>query len=192
MAESELKTVKYGSGAVIFREGDPGTCLYEVLRGRVGIYASLGTPEEKLLTENGEGDTFGEMAMVEAQPRSASAVALEEGTELRICTWETLGSFFRERPAKVVVMMQQMSRRIRQLTEDYLGACQAVTHLTEQLEQQQKEREQEKAQAEKNLVDQKLRRYLDAYRSWGVEEQAVETDLAQSGEKKEAWSEKAI
>ena len=96
--------------------------------------------------------------MIEGQPRSATAVALEEGTTLEKCTWETLGTFFRERPAKVVVIMQQMGKRIRQLTEDYIGACRTIGELTETSKQ--------KTQEEKNRVDHNLRRYLDAYRAY--------------------------
>ena len=145
---------------VLFREGDEGTSMFEILRGRVGIYSGYGTAEEKLLTELGAGSSFGEMAMIEAQPRSAAAVALEEGTRVECVTWETLGAYFRERPAKVVVIMQQMSRRIRELTADYLGACKAITELTERAKQ-------EKKQEEAAWMQNRLRRYLDAYQSCG-------------------------
>lgn len=153
-------TKRYQKGEIIFAEGDPGSCMYDLLRGRVGIYAAYGAENEKLLTELKAGTAFGEMAMVEGVPRSAFAVALEDGTEAAVVTWETLGSYFRERPSRVVVIMQQMSRRIRELTRDYLDACGAVTELTKQLEQGKK--------AEENAwIEQRMRRYLDAYRASG-------------------------
>ena len=144
---------RYEKDGVIFREGDEGMCMFEILRGRVGIYAG-----ERLLKELCPGETFGEMAMIEALPRSATATALEAGTELRPVTWDTLGAYFRDRPSRVVAMMQQMGRRIRELTEDYIGACRTIAELTERAEQ--------KRQEAPPKVDPKLRRYLDAYNAY--------------------------
>ena len=159
-AEKMPETRRFGKGEVIFREGDEGAFMYEVDRGRVGIYAEYGAPEEKLLSELGPGETFGEMAMIEAQPRSATAVSLSEGTLLSVVTWETLGGFFRNQPAKVVVIMQQMSRRIRNLTQDYIDACGAIHEMAERAEAQKKE-------SESAWIQDHMRRYLDAYRAYG-------------------------
>ena len=156
MEAKAVEAQKCAKGEVIFRQGDPGNCMYDLLQGRVGIYANYGAANEKLLTELHAGDSFGEMAMIEAQPRSATAVALQEGTRLTVITWETLGSFFREQPAKVVVIMQQMARRIRELTQDYMDACGAITEMVEKAEA-------EKKSAENAWVKDKMRRYLDAY-----------------------------
>ena len=151
-----MRERRFGKGEVIFRQGEPGNCMFDLVRGSVGIYAAYGQPEEKLLTQLKPGAAFGEMAMIEAQPRSATAVALQEGTVLSEVTWETLGTFFREQPAKVVVIMQQMSRRIRELTADYMEACGAITEMVEKAEAQKKS-------AETAWVRDKMRRYLDAY-----------------------------
>ncbi len=130
--KGETKRTYYPKGRIVFREGDPGDCMYVVESGRIGIYAAYGTPEEKQLTELGEGSFFGEMAMVRGLPRSATAVVMGNDTIVRTVTWETLGTYFREAPAKVVGIMQQMGRRIEELSEDYIGACSAVTELMEQ------------------------------------------------------------
>ena len=144
----------FRKGDVIFQEGDTGENMFEILCGKVGIYAG-----ETLLTELGPGATFGEMGMVEARPRSATALALSDATSLRAISWDTLGAYFRDRPAKVVVMMQQMSRRIRELTEDYLGACKGITEMAERAEH-------EKRREETAWVNTNLRRYLDAYQAY--------------------------
>lgn len=58
------------AGSVIFREGDPGDSLYVILEGEVDVSVN-GHHVWRLQT----GEVFGEMALVEARPRSATAVA---------------------------------------------------------------------------------------------------------------------
>lgn len=117
----------YKKGEVIFAEGSFENAMYDLVEGAVGIYASYGKPEAKLLTKlkAEDGATFGEMGLLDSMPRSATAVALED---VKVCyiTGETFGGYFCENPAAVLVIMQNMSKRIRELTQDYLDACRAV------------------------------------------------------------------
>ena len=121
MSTKELK-----KGEVIFKQGDPSDCMYDILWGEVGIYVNYGTPEEKLLTTLKTEQFFGEMGMIEGLPRSATAVALDKDTRLKVITPETFQEYFREKPVKVLLVMQNMSRRLRELTGEYLEACQTV------------------------------------------------------------------
>lgn len=70
---------RYSDGQTLFREGDPGDKLYVVLEGHVRIGKSLPGGGEEALTILGRGEYFGEMALVDRQPRSADARA-HEGT----------------------------------------------------------------------------------------------------------------
>lgn len=115
----------YEKGEVIFKEGELGRELYEVKHGRVGIYAAYGTSDEKKLTELGEGRIFGEMAVIEVFPRSATAVALED-TEAEAVSGENLGEYFSDRPEKLLAIMRGISRRLRELTADYQEVCQSI------------------------------------------------------------------
>jgi CRP-like cAMP-binding protein len=155
-----MEARQYKQDDVIFHAGDAADCMYEICSGRVSIVAGYGTPEEKLLTTLGSGEYFGEMAMIEARQRSATAVAASASVLLEVVTWQTLGEFFRERPAKVVMIMQQMGRRIRELTEDYMGACKAISEMADRAEA-------ERRTAEAAWINDKMRRYLDAYRALG-------------------------
>ena len=121
-----MKELAYKKNTVIFREGDSSDCMYDILGGRVGIYAGYGTPEEKLLTELKEGDFFGEMGMIEDKPRSATAVVLEKDTQLMTIDKEQLKGYLRVRPARVLQIMQHMSSRLRQLSDDYLAVCKTL------------------------------------------------------------------
>lgn len=65
------------AGADLFREGEPGTSAYIVEQGCVEIWIERGG-QRVAIAERGVGDIVGEMAMVDAGPRSATATALED------------------------------------------------------------------------------------------------------------------
>jgi CRP/FNR family cyclic AMP-dependent transcriptional regulator len=67
---------EYGPGETIFNEGDPGKALFVVLAGSVSICRALNEGEE-LLAQLSAGDYFGELALIDDQPRFASARATE-------------------------------------------------------------------------------------------------------------------
>ncbi len=143
---------------VIFREGDEADCMYEVNSGCVGIYANYGTPGAKLLAELKDGQYFGEMAMIDGLARSATAVALSDRVSLHVITWQTLGEFFRERPSTVVMIMQQMGRRVRGMNEDYMDACNGILEIVEKAEA-------EGRRDEALWIRKQMRRHLERSRS---------------------------
>ena len=68
----------YDKGAVIFRQGDPGDCMYDIQFGKVGIFDHYGEPDEKKIADLYIDQIFGEMGLLDHAPRSATAVALEK------------------------------------------------------------------------------------------------------------------
>ncbi len=71
--------VEFLSGASIFREGDNGEALYLILEGAVRIHRG-----DKTITELGEKECFGEMSILDSEPRSASVTASRDLTALKI------------------------------------------------------------------------------------------------------------
>ncbi len=67
----------FRAGEVIFHRDDPGQVLYVIRNGKVKIYITSQEGQEVALAVIGPGDYFGELALLDGQPRSASAVALE-------------------------------------------------------------------------------------------------------------------
>jgi CRP-like cAMP-binding protein len=65
-------------GAFAIREGEPGTSFFFVAGGRLRVFATDGLGRERELAELGENAVFGEMALLSAQPRSASVGCLTE------------------------------------------------------------------------------------------------------------------
>lgn len=66
------------AGALVIREGEPGDAFYFVASGRLRVYATDGLGRQTDLAELGESAVFGEMALLSAQPRSASVACLTE------------------------------------------------------------------------------------------------------------------
>jgi CRP-like cAMP-binding protein len=79
------------AGEVIFREGDPGSTMFVIRAGKVRIVKHV-RGGEKTLAVLGPGEFFGEMAILNGKPRSATAVALEPVTlvELDAGRFETM------------------------------------------------------------------------------------------------------
>lgn len=73
------KEKRLAAGEVLFREGDPGDHLYVVLDGQVRISKNLSGAGEEALAIMGRGDYFGEMALIDEEPRSADARAHDDG-----------------------------------------------------------------------------------------------------------------
>jgi len=100
--------VQIEKGTRIFEEGEPGDSLYLIVRG--GVRVHKGTREVAVL---GEGECFGEMAILDNEPRSASITALEDVQLLRI--WSD--DFYEMLADRVEIargIFKVLSRRLRQ------------------------------------------------------------------------------
>ena len=121
-----MKSISYSSGDVIFREGELQLTMYDIEKGSVGVYLDYDTEQKKQLTVLREHQFLGEMGLIEASPRSATAVALEDGTVLREIGENEFYEFIQHEPERLLLIMRQLSRRIRENTEQYQEACRAL------------------------------------------------------------------
>ncbi len=142
----------FKKGEIIYRQNEYESCLYDILYGSVALYQNYGTKDQVLIKEMLGDGYFGEMELIEAMPRTTTAVALER-TQVRVYTAEDFGDCFREKPAMVMAIMQQLSARIRELTRQYNDACRIVAEAMEA----------EKAGREKSDELQHERRKLSDY-----------------------------
>ncbi len=118
-----MKTISYASGEVIFREGDYCLTMYVILKGSVAVYLDYEMEQKQQLTVLKEQQLLGEMGLIEASPRSATAVALEDDTLLQEIEEKEFYDFIQNNPERLLHLMQQMSARIRDNTEKYREAC---------------------------------------------------------------------
>ncbi|MCQ2462230.1 MAG: cyclic nucleotide-binding domain-containing protein [Clostridia bacterium] len=120
-----MKTEKFSKGQVIFSENAVESCMYDIISGSVSIVAGYNTAEEKELAVLEAGASFGEMGMIEKLPRSATAVAKKDA-ELNIIEADEFNEYFKDKPGKVLNIIRNTSGRVRQLTAEYVDACNCI------------------------------------------------------------------
>lgn len=113
---SIAKERSFPTGSLIIREGSTGDSLFLVLRGRVSVVKGMVSSEPLLLAEMGPDECFGEMALFDRQPRSASVVALEDTEVLELGRFE-FEEIMREFPGIAIHACRVFTRRLRELHE---------------------------------------------------------------------------
>jgi CRP-like cAMP-binding protein len=78
-----LEAKSFSAGQVIIREGDPGDCAYLVVSGAVQVFRTV-DGQLIVLANIEEGSIFGEMALIDNQPRTANVKALRKTNCVRI------------------------------------------------------------------------------------------------------------
>jgi len=111
---SHLVLRHFNNGQVIFHHGDPGGLLYIISRGKVKITHSTPEGQEALLAILGVGDFFGELALLDDSPRSATAEALEHTETLTLHRADFM-RFIKSNPDFAMQVLQTMARHIRRL-----------------------------------------------------------------------------
>ncbi|MDO5702226.1 MAG: cyclic nucleotide-binding domain-containing protein [Lachnospiraceae bacterium] len=119
--------VSYPKGTVICKEGDTVKCMYDVHWGRLGVFSHYGEPNQVQLTTLGTNDFFGEMGMIDDAPRSATVVALDDGTTVEIIYPEDLAELFEKNPMKIDMILRHISKRLRTLTMQYYDICEKIS-----------------------------------------------------------------
>lgn len=116
--------ISVGQGEVVLHEKEPGESLYVILEGKVEIRHIESGGDKLIASLSGndnlaaqyEGDFFGEMSLLDTEPRAASVVAVEPAT-LLVLTRDQLGELF-ERDMSIQVVLfgniaRVLSRRLR-------------------------------------------------------------------------------
>ncbi|HYI02132.1 Crp/Fnr family transcriptional regulator [Hyalangium sp.] len=110
-----LHARRYPKGEVIFHEGDVGTALFIIRKGQVAIRLSSLDGKEATLALLERGDFFGELALLDGEPRSTDAVAREE-TELLSLQQESFHRFLESSPQVALGLLASLSRLVRRVT----------------------------------------------------------------------------
>jgi len=114
-----VETRHYPAEATVFRAGDPGDGLYLIGEGTVQIAAAVTAEQMKVLTRLGPGDFFGEMAVLDHEPRSATVRAETEVTAFfvpRAAFWQMM----ERSPGLATSMVREFSLRMRDFNRHYL------------------------------------------------------------------------
>jgi CRP/FNR family transcriptional regulator/CRP/FNR family cyclic AMP-dependent transcriptional regulator len=106
----------YHRGETIFHKGDPGNSLYFITDGQVKVVLPSETGEEMILGVLETGDLFGELALFDGLPRSATMVAVQNTDVLLLYRDDFLG-FVGRNPEVAVALLGVLSRRLRATNE---------------------------------------------------------------------------
>ena len=150
-----MNHLSFKQGEIIFRQGDDASTMYEIETGKVGIFANYGMPDQRQIAVLEALQTFGEMGIIETMPRSATAVALDDNTQIREVTLEEFKNYLKEKPVQVFLIMKQLSQRIRETTQAYLDVCRTVS--------ERRRAEQKKDTEAQRLRQQELNNYASLY-----------------------------
>lgn len=107
----------YSKKNIVFHEGDYGDALYIIKSGRIKIAKVALDGREKTLTILKGGDFFGEMAIFDDMPRSATAESMDNDVRLLSISKNDFERLIIENPSIAIRIMKDLTRRIRQVNE---------------------------------------------------------------------------
>ena len=123
VGDSDLETIashlierRYPRNATIVEEGLPGDYMYVIREGRVKVTKLSEDGREKILEMLGEGSFFGEMALLDQAPRSATVKTLTPAVLLALSRSDFLG-VLRRSPDLAMAVIQELTRRLRETDE---------------------------------------------------------------------------
>lgn len=119
MLKEEARVLSLPAGHVIFCEGDAGDGLYLVEEGSVEISAVVDGGGKRVLSTIGPGSFFGEMAVMDDEPRSATATAATDCTLSFVATG-TMWSVLEKSPKVLISLMREFTRRMREFDRRYV------------------------------------------------------------------------
>ena len=111
---------RYARDEVVFYQGDPGDTFYVILSGQVKVSVSSAEGQEAILVMLDGGESFGEFALLDDQPRSATIQATRP-TEVLALRKDDFHRLLTHSPAIAISLLRVMTKRLRdtdQLVED--------------------------------------------------------------------------
>ena len=112
-----LRVRRYRKNETIFHQGDPGDSLYIVESGSVKIVLPSPEGEEgAIIATLGSGEFFGELALLDGAPHSATAVAIEP-TQTQVLSRTTFDQLIETQPALRRALFAGLAAELRRLTD---------------------------------------------------------------------------
>lgn len=109
-------TRELAAGQMLFSKGDPGDALYGVISGRIRISAGAPSGKEVVLNTIEAGQVFGEIALLDGQPRTADAVAAVNSELMRIQRRDFI-HYMESEPRLATHLLEMLCQRVRATSE---------------------------------------------------------------------------
>jgi signal transduction histidine kinase len=117
----------------VFHEGDPAECMYIIMAGSVRIYKSTSDIESEVIVLH-EGEFFGELALLDSHPRSASALALTDCELVTIDQFAFMSLILTSRAQMTFRVFSSLVQRIRDTNERNIEKELALLRLSDKME----------------------------------------------------------
>lgn len=125
-----IKVRQFKAGATLFQKGDEGDAMYLIDDGAIEIYTSDVSGEDKVLRTCYSGEIFGEMSLLDGQPRSASARASRD-LQVMVLRREHFMMFIRSRPKMILLVLKFLASKVRDTTTAVENSIQKVRAIAE-------------------------------------------------------------
>ena len=142
----------FKKGEIIMKEGDVGKSFFKLLEGKAGVYADYAKKNPFRLGFLNAGEFFGEMAILEASPRSATIVA-ETAVTVAEIPEDEMTKYFMENPDQIIELMKHLGNRIQAMAADYAESQVLLKQL------------QDSDEAKKKSLFSKIKKHIDTYQN---------------------------
>jgi CRP-like cAMP-binding protein len=115
-----LRERKYSRGSVILMQGDPGDALFILVTGQVKVVLIGEDGREVILSVLGDASFFGEMSILDDEPRSAHVVAMTDSILLQLRR-DDFQARLRASPDVAIALLRELSGRLRR-ADDTIGS----------------------------------------------------------------------
>ena len=117
---SITKEKDFAKDQIVVKEGEPGDTMFLIISGEVSVIRNVGATKETLIAKISQDDYFGEMALFEDKPRSATVKTNTDAKLLELGKLE-FEEIMREFPQISINICKVFSRRIREVQEKFLN-----------------------------------------------------------------------
>lgn len=115
-----LRERRYAGGSMVLTQGDPGDALFLISEGQVKVTVFADDGREVILSVLGPGGVFGEMSLLDDEPRSAHVIAMTDAVLLQLRR-EDFRARLRASPDLAIAMLAELSRRLRRADDTIAG-----------------------------------------------------------------------
>jgi CRP/FNR family cyclic AMP-dependent transcriptional regulator len=115
-----LRERRYARGSVILSQGDPGDALFLIGEGQVKVAVFAEDGREVILSVLADGGVFGEMALLDDEPRSAHVIAMSDAVLLQLRR-EDFQARLKSSPDLGIALLRELSRRLRRADQTIAG-----------------------------------------------------------------------
>jgi signal transduction histidine kinase len=145
---SVCREKSYKSGEIIFEEGDNAERFFIVLDGAVEVWKDFKDPEPDMLAVHGKGHLFGEMAIIDDLPRSATVIA-KDATRLLYIERNDFHRIVTENSAVAISLLKSVSLMVRKSNQSFVDNLRARNHALELAYRELEEAQEGLLQAER-------------------------------------------